>query len=133
MRPVNTILERFRRAAAVPAAAGDEVARELAPLFAALDAIEEEGDELRARATRAAERRLEDARADAAELAATARQEAEDVRRRAELDARRASVEQAEALVAAAEVEARRIREAGAERIPALVRDVVACVKGAAR
>jgi hypothetical protein len=130
VRPVNTILDRFRRAAAVPAAAGDELARELAPLFAALDAIEEEGDALRAQAARAAEQRLAAARAEAAEIATAARKKAEEVRRRAEIDVRQASTAQSEALLAAADTEARRIRKAGAQRIPALVREVVACVKG---
>jgi hypothetical protein len=133
VRPVNTILDRFRRVAPVPAAAGDDLARELAPLFAALDAIEGEANELRAQAVVAAERRVEDARAEAAHLAAVGRAEAEEARRDAEIDARRASGKQSKALGRAAEAEARRIREAGAQRIPALVQEVVTCVKGGAR
>jgi hypothetical protein len=133
VRPVNTILDRFRRVAAVPAAAGDDLARELAPLFAALDAIEEEANQLRARAALAAERRLEDAAAEAAHLAVVGRAEAEEARREAEIDARRASAKQSGALGRAAEAEVRRIREDGASRIPALVEEVVACVKGGAR
>lgn len=133
MRPVNTILDRFRRVAAVPAAAGDDLARELAPLFAALDAIEEEANQLRAQAALAAERRLEAASAEAAHVAAVGRAEADEARRDAEIDARRASAKQSDALARAAEAEADRIREAGASRIPALVQEVVACVRGGAR
>jgi hypothetical protein len=42
-------LERFRRSGGVPAAAGAELAAELAPVFAALDRIEEEAAEIRRR------------------------------------------------------------------------------------
>jgi flagellar biosynthesis/type III secretory pathway protein FliH len=129
VRPVNTILDRFRRAAAVPAAAGDDLARELAPLFAALDAIEGEQEKLRARAARAAERHRESARADAAEVEAAALERAEAARRAGELESRRAAVEESEALLAVAETEARRIRDAGSDRVGELVRDVVACVR----
>ncbi|HXV57939.1 MAG TPA: hypothetical protein VD704_08725 [Gaiellaceae bacterium] len=130
MRPVNTILDRFRRAAAVPAAAGDELARELAPLFAALDGIEQKGEKLRVQAERAAERRLAGARADAARIEAAARKEAESERVRAEVAARRAAAAESEAVLARAEADAGRIREAGAARIPPLVAEVVACVRG---
>lgn len=130
MRPVNTILDRFRRAAAVPAAAGDELAQELAPLFAALDAIEQEGEKLRAQAARAAERRLAGSRADAIRIEAKAREEAEAERVRAEVAARRAAAAESEAVLARAEADAARIREAGAARIPPLVEEVVACVRG---
>jgi hypothetical protein len=130
VRPVNTILDRFRRAAAVPAAAGDELARELAPLFAALDAIVKDGVSLRAQAARAAERRLAAARAEAARIEAKAREEAEAERVRAEVAARRAAAVESEAALAGAEGDAGRIREAGAARIPPLVAEVVACVRG---
>jgi hypothetical protein len=130
VRPVTTILDRFRRAAAVPAAAGDELARELAPLFAALDAVEREGDKLRAQAERAAERRLAQARADAARIGARAQEDAEAERARAEAAARRAAADESGSLLAAAEAEATRIGEAAAARAPELVREVVACVKG---
>ena len=129
MRPVNSILDRFRRAAAVPAAAGDDLARELAPLFAALDAIERERNELRARAARAAERHLDGARADASRVHARALKDAEDARLAGELESSRAAATESEALLAAAEAEARRIRDAGSARIPDLVREVVACVR----
>lgn len=44
---LRSFLEGFRRAPAVPAAAGSELPAELAPLFAALDAIEAEANETR--------------------------------------------------------------------------------------
>ena len=62
MRPVGSVLERFRRAAAVPAAAGDTVEAELMPVFAALDEIEAEAAQIRADARAEAERRLARAR-----------------------------------------------------------------------
>jgi flagellar biosynthesis/type III secretory pathway protein FliH len=129
VRPVNTILDRFRRAAAVPAAAGDDLARELVPLFAVLDAIEQEREELRARAARAAERYRENARADAAEVKVAALEEAEAARRAGELESRQAAAEESEALLAAAEAEARSIRDAGSTRIGELIGEVVACVR----
>ena len=117
MRPVNTILDRFRRAAAVPAAAGDDLARELAPLFAVLDAVEREREELRARAVAASERHRESARADAAAVEAAALEQAEAARRAGELEVRQAAAEESAALLALAETEARRIRDAGSARI----------------
>jgi len=129
VRPVNTILDRFRRAAAVPAAPGDDLARELVPLFAALDVIEGEREEVRARATRAAELHRENARVDAAEVEADALEEAEAARRAAERESRQAAAEESKALLAAAEAEARRIRDAGSARIGEFVGEVVACVR----
>ncbi len=129
MRPVNTILDRFRRAAAVPAAAGDELAAELVPLFAALDEVEEEREKLRTEAAGAAEKRLAAARSEAAVIVAKAREEAAGARAQTEAEAREAASRESEALVERAEAEARRIGEAGSDRIPALAADVAACVK----
>ncbi len=130
MRPVSLILDRFRRAAAVPAAVGDDLAHELAPLLAALDTIEAESELVRARAADTAERRLAAARAEAAGVSARARQRAEAERRRAEAAHRRAREAEAHALLTAAEGEAERIRERGSARAPELVDAVVACVQG---
>lgn len=129
MRPVNTILDRFRRAAAVPAAAGDELDAELATLFVSLDEIEEEREKLRTEAAGAAEKRLASARAEAALIVAKAREEAAGARARTEAEAREAASRESEELVERAEAEARRIAEAGADRIPVLAADVAACVK----
>lgn len=132
MRPVSTILDRFRRAAAVPAAVGDELGHELAPLFLALDSIEEESERLRGAADEAAGRRLSEARAEAAGLAARARERAEAARSHAEAERRGAREVEARALLDAAEAEAQQIRERGAARSPVLVADVLACLKEAA-
>jgi hypothetical protein len=122
-------LDRFRRAAAVPAAVGDELASELAPLFLVLDSIEEEAEELRAAARDSAGRRLAVARAEAAGIAARARERAEAARARAEAGRLEAREGEARALLAAAEEEARETRERGAARASALVEAVLACVK----
>jgi vacuolar-type H+-ATPase subunit H len=131
VRPVSTILDRFRRAAAVPAAVGDELVNELAPLFLALDSIEEESARVPEAAAEAAERRLASARAEAVELTTQARAQAESAR--AETEAMRRAKREAEArqLLAVAEAEAREVREQGAARVPELVAEVLACVRGA--
>lgn len=129
VRPVSTILDRFRRAAAVPAAVGDELAGELAPLFLALDAIEEESDRIRGAAQESVERRLAAAREEAAGQTAEAHRLAEAGRAQALAKRREAREAEAQALRAAAEVEARQIRERGAARVPGLVAEAVACVK----
>ena len=89
VRPVSTILDRFRRAAAVPAGVGDDLARELAPVFAALDEIESECDRVRADAAATAERRVADARVAAAAGSARGREAAEAARAEAEAERRR--------------------------------------------
>jgi vacuolar-type H+-ATPase subunit H len=129
VRPVSTILDRFRRAAAVPAAVGDDLASELAPLVLVLDSIEEDVERLRAAAEEAAERRLAVARAEAARLRARARERAEAARAEAEAGRLEASEGDARALLEAAEKEARETRERGAARAPALVEAVLACVR----
>ena len=81
MRPVGSVLERFRRAAAVPAAAGDTLEAELMPVFAALDEIDAEAEQIRAAARREAERRLAAARADAERIVERYRRRAAKVER----------------------------------------------------
>ncbi|HXV33926.1 MAG TPA: hypothetical protein VD769_07945 [Gaiellaceae bacterium] len=129
---MSTILDRFRRAAAVPAGVGDDLVRELAPVFAALDSIEADCERVRAEAAEAAERRVAAARAESAVVSARTREHAEAVRAEAEAERRRARELQASALHAEAEAEAEAIRERGAERIPKLVAAVVACVRSEA-
>jgi vacuolar-type H+-ATPase subunit H len=129
VRPVSTILDRFRRSVAAPPPAGDDLLRELGPLFAALDEVEEEGDRLRAEARAEAERRLDAARKEAARIAATYAERAEAERSRTADERRRAGEREARAVLEAADKEARLIRDAGSKRIPELVAAVVACVK----
>jgi hypothetical protein len=126
---VSTILDRFRRAAAVPAGVGDDLARELSPVFAALDAIEAECQRVRADAAEAAERRVAAARSEAAVGSARSREHAELVRTETEADRRRAREQEARLLRAEAEAEAERVRERGAAAMPELVAAVVACVR----
>ena len=126
---MSTILDRFRRAAAVPAGVGDDLARELAPVFASLDAIEAECERVRADAAEAAERRVAALRAESAVVSSRSRGHAEQVRTETEAERRRAREEEARALRAEAEAEAERIRERGAAAVPELVAAVVACVR----
>lgn len=130
MRPVSIILDRFRRAAAVPASVGDDLARELAPVFAALDAIEAESEQVRTRAAETAERRITAARAETAGASARARERAEAMRAQAEEERHRSRDAEARALLTGAEAEAERIREQGSARARDLVPTVLACVRG---
>jgi hypothetical protein len=129
MRPISTVLDRFRRAAAVPAAVGDELSGELAPLFLALDSIEEESERIRRTAEESVDRQLAAARDETAGETAEARRRAEAVRARALAERRETRLAEARALLAAAETEAREIHERGEERVAGLAAAVVACVK----
>lgn len=113
----------------MPAAVGDELAGELAPLFLALDAIEEESTRIRRAAEESVERRLAGAREEAAGETAEAHRRAEAGRAQALAERRQAREAEARSLLAAAEAEAREIRELGAARVPDLVAEAVACVK----
>jgi len=77
MRPLNTLLDRFRRGVAVPAAAGDDLAAELAPVFASLERFEEEAAEVARSSARRAEDRLAEGREQVARISATWRETAE--------------------------------------------------------
>lgn len=129
VRPVRSILDRFRRGAAVPADPGSVLAAELAPLFAALDDLEEKAERLRADAGVRAARRVAAARDEAEGRAARDRELAEAERDDVARERRHAGAREARELQAAAEAEARRIAEAARRRMPALVAEVVSCVK----
>jgi hypothetical protein len=126
---LRRILDRFRRPSGVPAAASDDLAAELAPLFAVLDEIEAEAEEIRA----GAERRVQSDRADTSEeveaILVEAAHQAESERAEVAKAARRAAAAQAHSLVLAGEREAARIRSVGRERIPALCAEVVRCLE----
>lgn len=128
--PIGGFLERFRRTPGMPARVGDEAAVELAPVFAVLDAFEREAQELRDRSGRMAAQRLHEAREEAAALAAEAQDRA-DFERGDALKAglRAADVETAE-ILAQGEADARAISARGQERLPELVAEVVARVRG---
>lgn len=129
MRAPGALLERFRRPAAVPAAASDEVDVELMPVLAALDKIDEEANRLRADAEREAARRLAAAAAEAERVVGQWRRIADAERLRAEAAEREARAQAAHRLESEAEREAARVRARGLERIPALVASVIACIE----
>jgi hypothetical protein len=126
MRPVSTWLERFRRPAAVPAAATDDLGSELMPIFAALQEIEDEARRVHEDAEREAARRVEAASVEAEEILAKSRRRAEAERATAEAARRAVIADETRAIELEAEVEARRIRDVGRQRIPSLVAAVVA-------
>jgi vacuolar-type H+-ATPase subunit H len=123
--PASGFLERFRRSAGVPAAAGDDVAAELAPVFATLDRIEGEAAEIRRRADVTAAQRLQETEEQVQSILAEARQRA-DLERD---DALKAGGRVADAEVAAileqAERRAQGVKDAGELRLPALAADVL--------
>jgi vacuolar-type H+-ATPase subunit H len=132
-RPLSALLDRFRRGVAVPAAVGDDLAMELAPVFASLDAFEREAKAVERASTAEAESRLEDAREHAARISATWREEAEAERSRAAEARRRQSRDEARAVEAEGRAEADRIRMQAAARMPELVAVILSCVeRGAA-
>jgi hypothetical protein len=126
--PIRGFLERFRGVGGVPAAAGDEASAELAPVFAELDALEQESAEARARLAGVAARRRFEAEEGAKEILVSARDSAEFER----LDALEAGLRAADAeaaqIVARAEVDARATEECGRAALPGLVDEIVARV-----
>ena len=128
-RPLSALLDRFRRGVAVPAAAGDDLVAELAPVFASLEHFEREAEAVRQVSTERAEQRLEEAREQAAEIAARWRPEAEAARARAAQERRRSSRDEALAIEEEGRAEATRIREVAARRMPELVAEIVRCVE----
>ena len=132
LRPVGSWLERFRRAAAVPAAVGDDLEAELMPVFAALAELEREAEGLRAAAVHDGERRRAAAAAEAERILVEARRNAAAERARAEEERRCAATSEAAAIEAAGRAEAERVAARGRERLPALVADVVRSLDGRA-
>lgn len=130
LRPVGSWLERFRRAAAVPAAAGDDLEAELMPVFAALAELEREAEGLRSQAVQEGERRRAAASSEAERILVEARRSAAAERARAEEERRRAATSEAAAIEAAGRAEAERVSARGRERLPGLVSDVVASLDG---
>ena len=123
--PTSGFLERFRRSAGVPAAAGGDFAAELAPVFVALDRIEGEAAEIRRRADVTAARRLRETEEQVQSILAEARKRADFARD----DALEAGGRVADAEVASildqAERGAQQVKDVGEKRLPALVADVL--------
>lgn len=128
-RPLSALLDRFRRGVAVPAAVGDDLAAELAPVFAELEHFELEARDLRRISAEQAEKRLTEGRERAAEISASWRQAAEAERTRAAEERRRHSREAAFAIEEDGRAKADRIRASASARIPALVAEIVGCVE----
>jgi hypothetical protein len=122
-------LERFRRSAGVPEAAAGELESELAPLFAALDALDRDAAEIRDRVRRREAERAAAAGAEVEERLQAARDSAARERARVAERARGAAAAEAASIAAEAAQEAARIAAAGHERLPALVEAVVGCVE----
>lgn len=129
MRPLGTLLDRFRRGVAVPAAAGDDLAAELAPVFASLEAFEEEADEVARASAAEADERLAQGLERAAHISARWRELASAERERAAASRRRRAQEEAAALEARGRAEAERVRERAAGKAPELVARILACVE----
>ena len=125
---LRAFLDRFRRQAAVPAQAADDLAAELRPLFAALDALDREADALREAAARREGERDAAAAARLDELRAAGGRNAAAARRRAAARTLRSYDAEAAAVAEAGRAEASRIRAAGPGRIDALAEKVVELV-----
>jgi hypothetical protein len=113
----------------VPAAVGDDLVAELAPVFASLEQFEREARELRRISAERAEKRLTEGRERAGEISASWRQAAEAERSRAAEERRRRSREAALAIEEEGRAEAERIRASASARTPALVAEIAACVE----
>ena len=130
VRRLSALLDRFRRGVAVPAAVGNDLAAELAPVFASLERFESEAEEIRRASAERAEKRLEEGRERAVRISASWREAAEAERARAALECRRRSHEQAQVIEAEGRAEAERLRKGASARISDLVAEIVACVEG---
>jgi vacuolar-type H+-ATPase subunit H len=129
LRPVATILDRYRRGAAVPAVPAIDLASELAPVFAALDEIEAEADGLRQAANDRAARLLVAAAEEASAIVADAERRARAERLRAAAERRRTEEVKAQAVAREAEAGAEATRSQAAAGMPGLVEAVLACIK----
>jgi vacuolar-type H+-ATPase subunit H len=140
---LSDVLHRFRRfrappgpparAVGVPSTPGEEIAAELAPLFAELDVIEAEARALREAAETEADEELRDARERAAQIMATAREHVDAERERALALRRSATQSETAELASAAAAEAAAIRKEGEERLPRLLDAVLSCIEETSR
>jgi vacuolar-type H+-ATPase subunit H len=118
-------LERFRGVGGIPAAAGDELAAELAPVFAVLDHLEREAAEIRRRVDLMAARRAHETEEEAQRIIADARARADSERDDALKAGRKVADAEVVSILEQAELDAKQIGEAGAQRLPTLVADVL--------
>jgi hypothetical protein len=129
--PFRSLLERFRRSAGVPASVGVELAAELAPVFAALDAIEIEVARLRGRAEASAVARLQQVDEEVAHILAEARTLAARERDGELRSALRRADAEVEVIARQAVLDAEATRRRCDERLPGLVAEVIARVREA--
>ena len=118
-------LERFRRSGGVPAAAGGELAAELAPVFVALDGIEEEAAEIRRRTDVVAAQRALEAEERAQGILAEARERANFERDDALTAGGRVTDAEVVSILKQAELDVQQIRTIGEQRLPAFVANVL--------
>jgi flagellar biosynthesis/type III secretory pathway protein FliH len=126
--PIGAFLERFRRTGGVPATVGEQARTELEPVFAALDEIEREVEELRNRSVAAAARHAREAEEEAEMVLAEARSRAEAEREDAYLAGLRAADAEASRILHAARLRADAIEREGRARLPRLIQDALARV-----
>ena len=129
-RFLRSFLDRFRRVAGVPAAVTDDIAAELAPLFAALDDLDREAAEIERSVAEGAAGKAHRAIEEIQQILSDAAGQAEAERADAIKAGRRSAEAEAATIIRAAEIEADRIRGEGRQRLPALVAEVVECVEG---
>ena len=129
VRPLSALLDRFRRGVAVPAAVGDDLAAELAPVFASLERFELEAQEVQRASVERADERLAEARERAVQIAAGWREAAEAERAQAAEERRWLSRDEAHGIEAKGRAEADRVRRAASVRISDLVAEIVVCVE----
>jgi len=128
-RFLRSFLDRFRRVAGVPAAVTDDIAAELAPLFAALGDLEQEAAGIERSAAEGAATRAHGATEEIQQITSDAEGQAEAERADAIKAGRRAAEAEAAKIIRVAEIEAERIRSEGRQRLPALVAEVLECVQ----
>jgi hypothetical protein len=108
---------------------GDDLALELAPVFASLEQIELEAQELRRASARRIEERLSEGRQHVEQISSGWRERAESERARAAQERRRKARADAVAILEEGRAEAERIRAQTTQHIDGLVARVVACVE----
>jgi len=125
---LRAILDRFRGKGGVPAAARDDLALELAPLFLVLDTIEVEASRVREEAVQRAAAIDEATRREVEQIFAEAERQAKLERAKAASVVRRAGDAEVRALGERAEAEAAEVTRVGQERLASLVAAVLRCV-----
>ncbi|MFP5361839.1 MAG: hypothetical protein ACLGI5_03830 [Thermoleophilia bacterium] len=136
------IFGRFRRLLAPPGppaeslgvpAAGDDVAAELGPLLAEMEAVGAQADRIEQEARAEAERRRDRGISQAAAIVEEARGRADAERARAASRTDGAAREGIAAVRRQAEIEAQRIRGGVEDRLAQAVAEVLECVRGSGR